>query len=97
MVCSEILDKLVCMGRQKQQYIACIDVRSGVVYSQQRKKKSEKVIKCLGDPPPISSHLMQSSISPPLLNYVIHNNNKKVLEMEQNVLFKDHHLYCIDF
>ena len=41
---------------------------------------------CLGDPPPISSHLMQSSFSPPLLNYDIHKQQNKQTKKQKKDL-----------
>ena len=62
-----------------------------------------KVFNCVGDPPPISSHLMQSSFSPPLLNYDIHKqqnkqlrNKKTTLETSKNVLFINNQLCWIE-
>ena len=41
-----------------QQYVECVDMC--VMYS--NNKQNRKGVKCVGDPPPISSHLMQSSL-----------------------------------
>ena len=53
--------------------------------------------KCLSDRPPISYHLMQSSTSPPLLNYNIHKqytSKQKHFMHEQLLNTTSHGLTC---
>ena len=96
MVSSDILDNMVYMGTVNNGNNTChVDVCSA----------QPTIVKFvfniyIGDTPPISSHLMQSTLFPPLLyNDEQEQQNKqtrKISKQEKNVLSINNLLYCID-